>query len=297
MDNKEEMKKEKNEKAKETFSTFWKKTTDFSKKAAEGAKTFAEQTKKNIHDQQAKKYTAVTSEEFKDENFKLPRIIEIVDNSANREFIFDEDAIGWIEKHKDIDVLHIYFDFVKSSNLIFVPVPQIGRVYFGDNFDSSKFIDTNGVFGKATEEKLAELEHIANYLGAKCCSIEIVEKDFQVDSRSIGASKSEMERKTSLDKKQSGKTVSYFQGSDTPRKPNLKWFAHDDNIIRLIEMRCTENNAIKSKMIELKGSTSATMSQKIACAIDDILNIKGALSMERQTIREHSNTLIFEIEF
>ena len=79
--------------------------------------------------------------------------------------------------------------------------------------------------------------------------------------------------------------------------PVLKWFAHDENIKHLIEMRCSDNNSIKSKILELKGSSSATMSKKCACAIDKILNIKGSLSMEKQTIKEYNNILLYEIEF
>jgi hypothetical protein len=39
------------------------------------------------------------------------------------------------------------------------------------------------------------------------------------------------------------------------------------------------------------------MSKKIACAIDSIVNIKGNLSIEKETVREHSKILVFEIEF
>ena len=128
---------EQNEKAKEKFSSFWQKTSDIGKKAAEGAKAFAEQTKKNIHEAQAKKYTAVTSDEFNSEDFKLPNIIEIVDDSANRNFITDDKAIGWIEKHEDVDVLHMYSFFAKESKLKFIPVPQRENVYCKDNFEES----------------------------------------------------------------------------------------------------------------------------------------------------------------
>ena len=289
------------EKTKGAFSSFLQKTSDMSKKAADGAKAFANQTKKNIHDAQAKKYTPVTEDEFVSEEFNMPNIIEIVDDSVNRKFVDCENAIGWIEKHEEINVLHMYYEFVKKCNLQFVPVPQRDNVYCEDNFDSSKFINVNQVFGKSTEEKLAELEHIAYYLGAKSCSVEIVEIDNDVDFKSASAkikmAGAEASTKSRNSNKQSGKTISCFQGSDNPREPMLKWFAHDENIKRLIEMRCADSNSIKSKILELKGSSSATMSKKVACAIDNVLNIKGKISMESQSIKEHSNILVYEIEF
>lgn len=285
----------------EAKSSFWKKASSLGQKAVESAKNFAEQTKKNIHDAQAKKYTPVTAKEFKSKDFNLPSIIEIVDNSSNREFI-DDNAIGWIEMHKDVAVLHMYIDFVKKSNLRFVPVSQCNNVYFADRFEDDKFINTNNIFGKATEEKLAELEHIANYLGAKSCSVEIVEAEAEATSFSVNINishkaETKNSQTTANSKMQSGKTTSYFDGNNTPKRPNLKWFAHDDNIKRLIEMRCSDSNSIKSKVMELKGSSSATMSKKTACAIDSIMKLSGNMSMEKQTIKEHSELLIYEVEF
>ncbi len=300
MNNNRNDKSERNEKAKEAISNLWKKTSDISKKAAEGAKELAEQTKKNIYQAQAKKYTPVTAKELKSKNFDMPSIIDIVDNSANRKFITDKDSIGWIEQHDDVDVLHIYDSFVKHCDIIFVPVAQRDNVYCRDNFDSKKFINVNQVFGKATEEKLAELSIIAYYLGAKNCSIEIVEAEKQTSSRTrqttvnsfgeISASST-----TARNNTQSGKRVSSFEGHDDPKTPPLKWFAHDENIKGLIEMRF--NKAIKSTVLELKGSSSATMSRKLACAIDNVINVKGKLSMEANAIKEHSKILLFEIEF
>ena len=293
-------KKEKNDKAKEALTNLWQKTSDISKKAAEGAKALAEQTKQNIHNAQAKKYLPVISKEFKNKSFKLPSIIKIVDDTSNRSFISDDDAIGWIEKYDDVDVLHLYYGFTKKCGLNFIPVPQQDNVYYSDNFDSKKFINTNNIFGKAMEEKLSELEHIAHYLGAKSCSIEIVESNYENNFKKMSVSSpasTETSAQSQNCRSQSGKTVSHFQGNNTPQMPILKWFAHDDNIKRLIEMRCSDSNAIKSKILELKGSASATMSKKNACAIDKIMNIKGGLSMEKQTVRECNNVLIYEIEF
>lgn len=300
MDQNNDTKKEKNEKTKEAFANAFKKASDIGKKAAEGAKSLAAQTRQNIYDKQAKKYTTVTEEEFFDESFQKPTLIKITDDFANREFVVAEDAVGWIEKCEDVPVLHMYSNFVAKSNITFIPVAQRDGVYCADNFDSFKYINANQVFGKATQEKLAELNHIAYCLGAKSCSIEIMELDSDVDSRSAqlridGKNIGNVGFSNSYSKKQSGKTVSKFEGHDNPQIPNLKWFAHDDNIKGLIEMRC--NLSIKSTSLELKGSSSATMSKNIACAIDEILGIKGGLSMTRQAIQEYSNSLLFEIEF
>ena len=286
-------------KAKTMFSNAFKKVGDIGKKTIEGAKSFAEQTQKNIHDQQAKKYTPVTNEEFNDKNFQIPSIIKITDDSANREFIESEAAIGWIEQHKDVPVLHMYSEFVENCGLIFVPFAQKDNAYCVDKFKPDTYINAKQVFEKATKEKLAELSNIAYILGAKNCSVEILEAEDEMDSgnskigiQGIGVKGRE---KSAVSQKQSGKNISEFEGHDNPQTPDLRWFAYDDNIKWLIEMRC--KRAIKSNVLELKGSSAQTISKSIACALDDIFGEKGSASMEKAAMREYTSMLLFEIEF
>ncbi|MBO5415686.1 MAG: hypothetical protein J6A83_03565 [Clostridia bacterium] len=288
-------------KAKESISNFWQKTTDIGKKAAEEAKSLAEQAKKGIQEQQAKKYTPVTEEELKSEDFLVPSLIEIVDDYSKRDIITQQDAIGWIELHKEVRVLHMYFGYAPKSDFTFIPVIQRDAIYCSDNFEAKKFINSIHIFGKATEEKMAELARIAHSLGAKKCSIEIMEADTQGKSISLKSSLSnnsgEIQAQAKKSNMQSGKRVISFDGNNTPTRPVLKWFANDDNIKDLIEMRCSNDNSIKATTLELSGACSATMSIKIACAIDNILKISGGISMEKQAQKEYASKLIFELEF
>ena len=83
--------------------------------------------------------------------------------------------------------------------------------------------------------------------------------------------------------------------------PNLKWFSHDDNIKRLIDMRCGGENTIKSETLELSGSSSATMSKKTASSIDQAVDkiggVGGNYAMEQKADRESQSKLIYIIEF
>ena len=144
---------------------------------------------------------------------------------------------------------------------------------------------------------MAELRNIAYVLGAKTCSVEIVEEETEAASRAakVSSAKVEVGYSSENSKMQSGKTVSRFEGHDHPIYPQLKWFAYDHNIKGLIEMRC--NRAIKSDSIKLKGSFSSAMSLKVACAIDQVLGVKGTFSMEKEMLKEHNRVLVFEIEF
>ena len=287
-------------KAKAMFSNAFKKVGDLGKKTVEGAKSFAEQTQKNIHDKQAQKYTPVTQDDFNSADFQIPSIITIEENFTNKEFVDSENAIGWIEQHKDVPVLHMYVNFVDNSGLTFVPFAQKDDVYCVDKFKTDTYITAREVFGKATKEKLAELSNIAFILGAKSCSVEILEAESEINSgnlklgiKGIGALGGG--GKNASSNKQSGKNITNFEGHDNPQVPDLKWFEHDDNIKWLIEMRC--KRAIKSNILELKGSSSATISKSIACAMDDVLGAKVNLSMENEALKEYDDILVFEIEF
>ena len=178
-------------------------------------------------------------------------------------------------------------------------------IYCEDNFDDKQYINSENIFDKATEEKLAELENIAYMLGAKSCSVEIVDLVAEKQTSSIFASaklnnftgEASNSIGASNQRMKSGKTVTNFSGNSEPKRPELKWFANDNNILSLIEMRCSDRNSIKSRKLELKGSMSATMSIKLACTIDGMLGLKGGVSMEKQVAKEHNTKLVYIVEF
>ena len=62
-------------------------------------------------------------------------------------------------------------------------------------------------------------------------------------------------------------------------------------------MRCSGNNVIKHQQLTLRGSASATMSEKSAMAIDAIRKVKGEFEMKNKCIKEHSSLMILDIEF
>ena len=293
------------EKAKETLTNFWQKTSEAAKKAAsevqKGAVAFSEKRQQTQYEKQVKKYRPLTEEEFKSSKFKIPNIIEIVDDAVRRDIEICEGAIGWLEDHKGVEVLHLYDEYVNESGILFIPTIQCDNVYCVDNFSRQTFINSNYIFSKTNEEKLAELANIAHSLGAKKCTIEIFEGNIENSASSASAKVSIFTTAASISKgnssKSNGKRTLQFDGNNTPTRPNLKWFAHDENIKGLIEMRCSNSNSIKSTTIEISGSNCVTMSTKVACAIDKIANISGSMSMEAQATKEHSTKLVLEIEF
>ena len=290
---------------------FWQKASGVGKRMADGVskgtKSIAEKAREFNHEQQLKKYNPLSMDDVKKEGFHIPSIIKIVDDVSRRDIEVCEGAIGWRETVNEVEVLCIYTEFASAIGIQYVPMAEQGEIYCVDKFDETRYLNVSLAFRRATDEKLAELANIAYCLGAKSCSIEIVESDSavsgteqKVSGKLFGISaKASQETSSKTSRKTSGKTVKYFEGSNAVRVPELKWFAHDDNIRGLIEMRCSDQNSIKSNVLELSGAMSNTMSRSVACAIDGLMKGKGKIgaSMESQASKEYSSKLIFEIEF
>ncbi|MBQ8497471.1 MAG: hypothetical protein IJ489_08475 [Clostridia bacterium] len=308
------------EKKKSSVADVLHKVSDFGKKVGENtqknAKVFLEKAKNDNYLRRMKKYNPLFPDVYQSENFNLPNIIMIVDEAIRRDIDVCEGAIGWTSNKGRMEVLHLYDDAVSLKNITFVPSVSCDAIYFVDNFDPNRYINIDSIFTKSHEERLSELEYIAYSLGARSCSIEIIETDTEsklghsaiksrksADIKNISVTSDEnFENDFSFinSSQRSGHTKTKFAGSDNPVPPTLKWFAHDDNIKKLIEMRCSDTNAIKSRRLELEGSSSATMSYKTALAIDATvmdIGIKKQATMENQAKKENHSKLIFEIEF
>ena len=293
------------------------KTVDISKKVAdnvqENAKALSEKSKDEAYLRKLKKYNPLFPDQYFSPEFNRPNMIVIVDDAVRKGVDVCEGAIGWLSNSNGMEVLSLYDEAVELSGIRFVPSAICDAAYYVDAFDRNRYIQVEKFFSKAHEEKLAELEHIAYVLGAKSCSIELIEQQAESHAKSyshsvfIGAKalskgKEHVENSSSEMNlsKRSGRKTSNFQGHDTPKIPELKWFQHDDNIKRLIEMRCLDVNSIRSTTLELEGTASSTMSLKTACDIDGTLkaiNMKASANMEKRANMESYSKLLFIVEF
>ena len=308
------------EKTVEVFSNLIQKTSDLSKKTLSGvqagATALTEKTKQESYLRRLKKYNPLFPDAFFSEEFNVPNMIMIRDDAERRGIDVCEGAIGWLGKEGTMEVLYLYDEAVQNSGFSFVPTADCDAVYYVDSFDRKKFIRIDYIFSKAHEERLAELKHVAHFLGAKKCSIEISESNVELnvskkrmavsgsvqvrDERASTQERAERDSSAKNTAQRSGKICIEFEGSNTPQKPTLKWFTYDENVNKLIDMRMRGDNSIKSETLHLSGSSTLTMSQKTAYAIDNAMGsmkAKGSASMESQAVRESRSTLIFNIEF
>lgn len=304
----------------EKVSDLLQKTSDVSKKTAvvvqQGAQTLTEKSKNESYLRRLKKYNPVFPDQYYSDNFNIPNMIRIVDDAERRGIDVCEGSIGWLSNESDIEVLNLYDEAVEMSGIRFVPSAKCDEIYYVDSFDRNRFIRVDCIFSKAHEERMAELENIAYSLGAKYCSIEIIESEEETKAESkkfefkeklkinIGIVSSTDKAEKSINAKGSllreGKTEITFEGNNQPNVPELKWFMYDDSIKNLIQMRCQNANSIKSRELRLLGSSSAAMSQKTAKSIDNAIGKMGgggSLDMESQATKENKSKLVFYVEF
>lgn len=305
---------------KEAVSTAAQKAGVIGKKVTQsvqdGAKEVTERAKNEIYLNKLKKYNPLFPHEYESDTFNMPNMIKIVDDAERRGIDVCEGAIGWLSTENGIEVLNLYDENARTAGIQFIPAIVCDEIYYVDNFDRRRFVRLDYIFSKAHEERLAELQHIAYSLGAKHCSIEIKEAYIKTETNekksgikaSVNLKKIKTAAETDEDralsfkeeKSREGKITAEFIGNNEARPPQLKWFANDDTIKRLVEMRCDNSNSIRSQKMVLRGSTSATMSQKVASTIDGAvnkMNSKKISSMEKQALKENTSEIIFEVEF
>jgi len=290
-----------------------KNTLDLSKKAAnntkDGISSLIEKSKADGYARRMKKYNPLFPDEYQSESFDIPNIIWIRDDAERRNIDVCEGAIGWLTKEYGAEVLCLYDTAVEFSGIQFVPNAPCDALFYVDNFDHNRFIWTDYIFKQAHEEKIAELENIAFCLGAKRCKIEFSEtvSNSKEASKSINLCEAsanetiEQHRLQTQSSRSSGRNFTEFKGHNEPRRPELKWFAHDDTIKNLIEMCCNGTREIEHRTLELSGASSATMSQSTAGTIDSTVKkmgaVSGGFSMSSQASKEYSSILLFHIEF
>lgn len=294
------------------------KAAEIGKRAADstmtGVQTLAEKAQKENEKAQLKKYNPVFPEDYQADGFGLPNLVVIVDDAVRKDVEVCRGAIGWKGQVKGVEMLYLYDEAIAFSGLHFIPAPTCDCVYHVDAHDRNRFIRMDCFFDKMQESRLAELQHIAFTLGAKKYSVEMYDVTSETRSGAETAAlkgsglkrtrgSASEERTQSIERKSKRESVACaeFAGDRTPTRPDLHWFAHDDNILNLIEMRCSGGNSgVKNYSIELKGSDSAAMAASAAAKLDAAIGKMGmnsGFSLESRAVEESHHRLCFQLEF
>jgi len=212
-----------------------------------------------------------------------------------------------------VEIFCLYDEAINFSGLHFIPAAVCDSVYYIDPFDKTRFVRLDCYFDKMQESRLAELQKIAYALGAKRYSVTMEdtssEKKLLIQKASaracdhFGVIKAKAdtteERSVASERESQRQSVAHadFSGERQPTVPELKWFAHDDNIKNLIEMRCSgkEIGDIKTYTLVFKGSDFATIGANTAARIDGAMGKISAGSdfkMQSKVTKESHHTTV-----
>jgi hypothetical protein len=288
------------------------KANEMGKKAAvavqTGIQTVSNNAQQQAYEERMKKYAPLFPDQYRNADFNIPNLIHIVDDAVRKGIDVCEGAIGWLSQEKGVEVLNLYDEAITFSGLQFLPAAICDSVYYVDPFNRNCYISIDSYFSHIQQAKLAELQHIAFSLGVKHYWVEMVE--MTADSNQLKGSNSlkmksvnaGLERDANASSSSHSKSLAEgsFAGARKPVRPMLCWFANDNNVKNLINMRCSEgvDNAITTYTIELSNSNAAMMSASTAANIDMAASKMGAkCGFHSQSVRENNRKMIFKLEF
>lgn len=288
-------------------------------KAAEmvtsGARIVADGAQQVHHDLRMAYYSPVFPDEFNASTFDLPKMIVIEDEDHRKGIEILEGAIGWLSKKEGMEILHLYEEFIPDSHLNFVPFPSCDTVYYSDPFEDDRFIDLSIYYDIIKQDKLTELREVAYCLGAKECYLESYELDKSITRKrgsvSVKAKATPpafkridasggADASISSEKERSIVFKQAFEGSDEPRRPDLRWYKHDRGVCSLVEMCCSGERKTKSFTVDIDSTVSSTMSLTRACKLDVALKGLGAVcnfKLEDEARNESRRHLVYNLVF
>ena len=271
-----------------------------------------------------------------------PKMIVIEDEDDRKDIEVCEGAIGWLGRSAGTEVLHLYEEDVPFSGIEFNPPAEYGAVYYANKLVPNRYISMDCYFDVIQRDKFTELRRIAYELGAKKCVLESYEEAKVARAASAGVGRkgkgiaflkeepamrgpsdnggsdgkgAKPVRTAFSDGESIDVSVQYrrdtkkrvlftqtFEGNASPKRPELKWFANDEEIKFLIETRCNDasDNKTKHYSFQLDSSSSQTMNVALAAKLDKALGKLCStynFSLEGEAKAEARRKLNFIVEF
>lgn len=283
-----------------------------------GVAVVSEKAARAIKAQKERLYNPLFAEDYFSTDFDMPKLVVIADEDARKGVEVCDGAIGWLNTRRIPEIIFMYEEFVPRCNVRFSPRPMCGGVYYRHPFESDLYLQVKDYLKICKRDQLTELKNIACLLGAVHCSVEVHQEKGLFGSvaasrnshaqAKVGKERASTDVSQSLDANcTSNETLNIvmsesFEPGATPRRPELKWFAHDNEILSLIEKRCNPNagGVLNSYSIDITASTSSSISIDLASSIDASLGaakVKAGGSLSSGLKKEEKKRFVYKIEF
>ena len=257
------------------------------------------------------KYQPIFPANISNDSINYPKMLNIVDSDKRMSIEECKGAIGYQDTIKGVQLMGLYEqELERFPGIEFYPDAS-ASVYYVHPFQNNKYIQVFEYFKYLKEAKVAELENIAQSLGARHFSVTIYEESMSKEkvkskaSAKLGVKKD----KAASDVEHSDEQKSYeyvgiaaentYPGKE-PEMPELVFWANNESIKTLIKQRLDSKNPLKSKKFTLDYNTSSGIKEKDAAKIDGVLKVlkfKAAGSIEKEAQKESKRRFEYEIEF
>lgn len=270
-------------------------------------KAAARAREKQIEDR-FKKFNPVFPNEYLCADFNIPNVIRIVDDAVRRDIDVCEGAMGWRSNEQGIEIFHLYDEAIALSNLHFLPAATCDTIYCVDPYNRNRYFSIDSYFAQIQKAQLAELEHIAFALGAKYYQVKMKEEESKkkvrrakgnINAAHYGSGDVDVEQSDERTAERKSLASAKFSGGRKPSRPTLCWFAHDDQILNLIDMRCSlGSTGFKEKYLEIKNSRSVAISSNTVAKVNAAAkSMKIGSTFNAKDQHKYNSTLIYEIVF
>lgn len=270
-----------------------------------------EKLDKALIEKEINKYNPINKDEFFSDEFKLPRIIRLLENNPYTNKETCKNAIAF---NTNIAKSHV-LELVKGENfedkMSFYP-NMSGSLYLQNPYKENMYIELNEYFEYFQKARVAELIKIANSLGAKYVKITYMEKERSFVSKSVNKNTNgpalnglNLKEKISINasSKESKELMvsnqETFVGHNNPTRPELFYFKDDEIVENYIDS-CLGNNPSLHKEFTIKYNASKECDMQLASDIDAVLGklkCSGSTSMKSAVSDDKSISMTFEIKF
>lgn len=255
----------------------------------------------------------ITISEFEEVAVKSPKIIRLLETNPHAGKEACENAIGFNSTIVKTKVLELVKGEFPEDRFTFYP-NQSELIYLRNPYVENMYLSLNSYFEYIKKARIAELENIANSLGAKYVKVTYKEEEKKFVSVAReenfgvklpkGKAKEEPSAKEefSLSSKQLVEleiaSENVFAGHNNPVRPELVYFKGDLTIEGLINA-VMGDNPTKEKKFTLKYNRNTDLSLDAAEGIDAVLGklkIKASASVKSEVENENRLYLGYEIQ-
>lgn len=285
-----------------------KNTADAMKASAEER---ARENERKAKENELKELQPIFPEDVERTDFHVSKLIRITEIDKKRaESEVCKGSIGYVSEQKELRIVNIFKENIDLFRIKLIPDAE-SELYYVDPTDRDCYIALDDYFGRLKEERVNELQMIAQDLGAKYFRVIFKEEKASFLHSAIKAAASAKASSLGNASAETSHDVLSNQSASVavaaemhcighePVEPTLRYMQNETSIRSMIAMRMSKNTMTKQKYT-FQLSKSSGIKESDAVKIDAALKamkILGSTTMLSEVKNESRRFFEYEVEF